>query len=125
MSGPNNASEAPVQDPSLSNVALTILTIDFLRYALAAGAVWLLVEVLLVRRLAGRRILDGVRQAGQVRREFMYSLSTVLIFATNGLLVWLLTAAGTTKIYSDLASRGWAWWWLSLALIIVAHDAYF
>ena len=114
-----------MQDPSLPQLALTILTIDFLRYALAAGAVWLLVEVVFVRRLAGRRILDGVRQPGQVRREFMYSLSTVLIFATNGLLVWLLTAAGTTKIYSDLASRGWAWWWLNLAVIIVAHDAYF
>jgi len=28
------------------------------------------------------------------------------------------------EIYSD-ASPGWAWWWLSLVLIIVAHDAYF
>ena len=44
-----------MQDPSLPQLALTILGIDFLRYALAAGAVWLLVEVLLGRRLAGRR----------------------------------------------------------------------
>jgi len=114
-----------VHEPSLPQLALTILTIDFLRYALAAGAVWLLVEVLFRRRLAGRRILDGVRQPGQVRREFTYSLSTVLIFATNGLLIWLLVAAGTMEIYLDVASRGWAWWCLSLVLIIVAHDAYF
>jgi len=113
-----------VQDPSLPHVALTILTIDFLRYVLAAGAVWLLL-VALGRRLAGRRILDGTCRPGQIRREFAYSLSTVVIFATNGLLVWLLARAGTLEIYGDVASRGWAWWWLSLVLIIVAHDAYF
>ena len=59
-----------MQDPPLSQLALTILTIDFLRYAIAAGAVWLLVEVVFVRRLAGRRILDAVRQPGQILREF-------------------------------------------------------
>jgi Delta7-sterol 5-desaturase len=114
-----------VQEPSLPQLALTMLTIDFLRYALAAGGVWLLVEVVFGRRLAGRRILDGVRQPGQIRREFSYSLSTVLIFASNGLLVWLLASAGHVEIYPKVAARGWAWWWASLALIIVVHDAYF
>ena len=86
-----------MQEPSLPQLALTILTIDFLRYAFGAGAVWLLVEVVLGRRLAGRRILEGVRQPGQIRREVTYSLSTVVIFATNGLLVWLLAAAGLCR----------------------------
>ena len=114
-----------MQEPSLPQLALTMLTIDFLRYTLAAGVVWLLVEVVFGHRLAGRPILDGARQPGQIRREFTYSLSTVVIFATNGLLVWLLAAAGTVEIYSDVASRGRTWWWLSLVLIVVAHDAYF
>ena len=77
-----------MQDPSLPQLALTILAIDFLRYGLAAGTVWLLVEVLLGRRLAGRRILDGTRQPGQVRREFSYSIATVVIFAANGMLIF-------------------------------------
>ena len=114
-----------MQEPALPQLALTILAVDFLRYAIAAGAVWLLVEVLLRRRLAGRRILDGTRQPGQVRREVTYSLSTVVIFAANGLLVWLLAAAGTIEIDTDVATRGWAWWWVSLGLIVVAHDAWF
>ena len=38
--------------PSLPQMALTVLISDFLRYALAAGAVWLVVHVLLHRRLA-------------------------------------------------------------------------
>ena len=52
-------------------------------FHVAARDEW--VEVLLRRRLSGRRILDGMRQPGQVRREFVYSLSTVVIFAANGL----------------------------------------
>ena len=114
-----------MQDPPLIPLALTILTVDLLRYALVAGVVWLLVEVLFARRLAGRRILQATRRPGQVRREIVYSLSTVLIFASNGLLVWLLAANGTVEIYPDVASRGWVWWGLSVVLIIVAHDAYF
>jgi sterol desaturase/sphingolipid hydroxylase (fatty acid hydroxylase superfamily) len=106
-------------------LALTILGVDFLRYTLAAGAVWLLVEVLFGHRLAGRRILDGKRAPGQIRREIGYSLSTVLIFAANGTLIWLLAAAGTIRIDAEVAQRGWIWWWASLALIIVAHDTYF
>ena len=45
----------PSLPPTLAQMALTVLMSDFLRYALAAGAVWLLVNVLLRRRLANRR----------------------------------------------------------------------
>lgn len=114
-----------MQDPSLAHMALTVLISDLLRYALAAGAVWLLVNRLLRRRLAGRRILDAAPVPGQVRREISYSLSTVAIFAANGLLLWLLIANGTARVYADVARHGWTWWWASLALIIVAHDAWF
>jgi sterol desaturase/sphingolipid hydroxylase (fatty acid hydroxylase superfamily) len=114
-----------VQDPSLSEVIVTILTIDFLRYALTAGVVWLVVDAILGRRLARRRILDAVRKSGQIRREFVYSMATVLIFAANGFLVWLLANNGTIEIYQNVAARGWLYWVFSVVLIIVAHDAYF
>jgi sterol desaturase/sphingolipid hydroxylase (fatty acid hydroxylase superfamily) len=113
-----------MQTPPLPQVALTFLTIDFLRYALAAGLLWLLIKAR-GRRLAGRRILDDLRRPGQIRREFSYSMATVVIFAANGFMVWLLAKTGRLQIYPDVASRGWAWWWASLVLIIVAHDAYF
>jgi sterol desaturase/sphingolipid hydroxylase (fatty acid hydroxylase superfamily) len=112
-------------DPSISQMALTILIVDFLRYALAAGAVWWVVNVMLRRHLAGRRILDATPAPGQVRREITYSVSTVVIFAANGLLVWLLIANGTVEVYADVQRHGLAWWWASLALIVVAHDAWF
>ncbi len=115
----------PLMPPTLTQMALTVLISDFLRYALAAGAVWLVVQVLLRRRLASRRILDATSAPGQIRREIVYSLSTVAIFAANGLLVWLLIGNGTVEVYPDVERRGWAWWWISLVLIVVAHDAWF
>lgn len=112
-------------DSPLAILILTIVSIDLLRYLLAAGAVWLLVSVLLRRRLAGRRILDASVRPGQVRREITYSLATVLIFAANGVMTWLLAGAGWLHIYHDVGEYGWAWWWASLPLIVVAHDTWF
>lgn len=111
--------------PPVAGVALTIVAVDLLRYLLGAGAVWLVVNVWLQRRLAARRILDATPRPGQIRHELTYSLSTVLIFAANGTLLWLLTVNGWTRIYSSVEAHGWLWWTASLALIVVAHDAYF
>lgn len=108
-----------------TNVALTFLSIDLLRYLLGAGLVWLVVNVMLRQRLAGRRILDAQPRPGQVRREFAYSLSTVVIFAANGAMLWLPPVNGWVRIYNEVAEFGWAWWWASLALILIAHDAWF
>jgi Delta7-sterol 5-desaturase len=120
-----NPLEDSMQSPSLPSVALAIFSADLLRYLLGAGLIWLVVHVLLRRRLATRRILDAVPRPGQIRRELVYSLSTVLIFASNGLMLWLLAESGRVRIYADVAAHGWAWWWASLALIVVVHDAYF
>lgn len=114
-----------MQDPSLPTLVVGILAGDFLRYLLGAGIVWLVVNVLLARRLAARRILDASPKPGQVRREFTYSMSTVAIFAANGLVLYLLVASGQVPIYDDVDRYGWGWWWASLLLIIVAHDAWF
>ena len=112
-----------MHDASLPQAALTILVTDFLRYALAAGGVWLIVGVLLRRRLAHRRILDASPAPGQVRREIAWSLSTVVIFAANGLMIWALARHGVLEIHGEVARHGWACWRASLALIVLAHDA--
>jgi sterol desaturase/sphingolipid hydroxylase (fatty acid hydroxylase superfamily) len=122
---PIDSTGAAMPEPSLPQMALTVLISDLLRYALATGTVWLFVHVLLRRRLARRRILDAAVSTGQIRREIAYSVSTVAIFAANGLWLWLLAANGTVEIYPDIAQRGWGWWWASLVLIAVAHDTWF
>jgi lathosterol oxidase len=115
-----------MQDPSIAAVAAGILASDLLRYLLGAGVVWLAVHFLFARRLADRRILDGTPKPGQARREFARSMSTVLIFAANGLVLYLLAESGRVRIHDDVQGHGgWSWWWASLALIVLAHDAYF
>jgi len=114
-----------VSEPSLAAVAAAIFSADLLRYLIAAATTWVLVWVLFARRLRPRRILDANQRPGQVRREVAYSLATVAIFASSGLVLWLLAANGSVRIYTDIAERGWSWWWASLALIVAAHDTWF
>ncbi len=116
---------AHMNESTLPILALTIFGADLLRYTLAAGAVWLVVDVLFARRLRARRILDGQRRPHQIRKEIAYSMSTVSIFAATGLLIWLLRRTGQLKLYDDIGAMGWAWWGLSLILIVVVNDAYF
>ena len=111
--------------PSVAQVALLTLLVDLSRYLLGAGVVWWAVHRLWRRHLAGRRILDGTAAPGQIRREIVYSLSTVLIFAANGLMVWLLAQSGMLRLYAEVSAHGWLWWVASLAAVVVAHDAWF
>lgn len=113
-------------DSSFWQLALGVWAVDLLRYLLGAGLVWLVVQVLWRQRLAGRRIQpDRGPRPGQVRREFAYSMLTVLIFAANGVATWLLAESGHLRLYTDAARHGAAWWLASLVLIVVAHDAWF
>jgi len=114
-----------MQPAFIPDIALTILGIDALRYLLGAGLVWLAVNVLFKRRLARRRILDATPRPGQLLHELSYSAATVLIFAATGSALWLLASNGSVRLYDDVARYGWAWWWASLALIVVAHDTWF
>lgn len=111
--------------PELPLAAAGILISDFLRYFLAAGLVYLLLWRVFAKPLQTRRILPDGPKPGQMRREFMHSLSTVAVFAFNGLTIYVMEKLGHTRIYQEVADHGWAWWWLSLALIIVLHDMYF
>src|SRR5688572_31068310 len=104
---------------------LGVLVGDFLRYFLGAGLVFLVLWKWLGRRLAHRRIAPEYPPVRQVRREFTYSMSTVLIFASVGFWVYTRALNGCFTIYSDVADFGWAYTIASLIALILLHDAYF
>jgi Delta7-sterol 5-desaturase len=102
-----------------------ILIGDLLRYVLGAGLVFLVLWKWLGKRLAHRRIANHYPPARQLRREFIYSMSTVLIFAAVGFAVYVLALNGCLTIYTDVDQFGWPYAIGSTLLLIVLHDAYF
>ena len=101
------------------------LAFDFIRYVVGAGGVYLIINIALAARLARRKIRPDAPPGSQIRREILASLRTVLIFAAVGSLIGLGAEAGIIPIYRHVADYGVPWLVASIAVIIVAHDAWF
>jgi len=102
-----------------------IVQFDTARYLIGAGAVFLIVNVLLAPRLKGRKIRPRSPDWRQMRREFLTSLRTALVFAMLGATIYVLRGAGLIDVYLDPAERGWAYFVFSVIALVVLHDAWF
>ena len=92
-----------------------------IRYALLAGTAFLVWYA----RPAEGKLQRAMPRRAQIRREIAYSAVAVLIF---GLVIALISGYGIaphTLLYFEVARYGWAYFWLSIPLVILAHDAYF
>jgi sterol desaturase/sphingolipid hydroxylase (fatty acid hydroxylase superfamily) len=104
-------------------VFLASLVDEGWRYVVFAVVLWLLLHVLLRKRLAHRLIGDWPRRA-DLQREIAYSLGTVAVFAAVAAAVLALLVSGRVEIYEDPGKHGLAWFFLSAPLLLVWHDAY-
>ena len=111
--------------PTLLEAWFAILMGDFLRDFLAAGGVFLALWVWGRDRMRHRRIQAQFPGVIQMKREFAFSMSTVLVFSVVGLAIFIGIDAGVWRLYDDIGEHGWLYYGASMALIIVAHDAYF
>jgi sterol desaturase/sphingolipid hydroxylase (fatty acid hydroxylase superfamily) len=102
-----------------------VLQHDLLRYIVGAGGTFLVVNVLLARYLAARRVRSERPGRGQMIREILASLRTVLIFSVVGFCIALAAQLGLLNVYKDPAQLGWAYFAFNVAVLIVAHDAWF
>ena len=98
---------------------------DAVQYLLAAGLTFLVLWVILRRRWAHRRIVAAYPEGRHLRREFLLSISTVLVFGAVGVLTAVMYVLGWTRIYLDVAAYGWLYLVASVAILLVVHDAYF
>jgi len=94
------------------------------QYALITGVVWLVLHGLLRRRLA-HRLISGWPRAGDVRREILYSATTLLLYAAGSAAMLGALALEAIEVYSDPLRHGLAWLLLSLPLLVVWQDACF
>jgi len=99
--------------------------LDFSRYLLGAGTVYLLVWVLLKKPLAGRKIRKKTPKFRQMVTEFRMSMLTVFIYGIVGFLTFFGARAGVIEFHSEQYQNGVAYYWFTVVLMIVAHDAYF
>lgn len=104
----------------LNNVAS-----DLTRYAIFSTGVWLGLWVLLGGVLKGRKLRPDTPPARQMIVEFLISLRSVMIFSTIGLFPYFLERSGWLPGPAQGEAWGPLWFWVSLALMILAHDAYF
>jgi sterol desaturase/sphingolipid hydroxylase (fatty acid hydroxylase superfamily) len=102
-----------------------IFSIDVLRYAIPASTAFAVFWIWKWEALASRRIQPRRPSRRTFRREIAYSASTVLIFATVGVVVHQLGRIGVLRLYDDIATHGWLYWFASIGIAIVCHDAYF
>lgn len=103
----------------------SFLSRDLIRYAIFALATWFALWVALARPLASRKIRETRPPDRQLIVEFLMSIRSVAIFSTVGLSLAVLEAAGLLWGPSVGERLGSAWFWTSLVLMIVAHDAWF
>ncbi|MCA0355359.1 MAG: sterol desaturase family protein [Proteobacteria bacterium] len=101
------------------------MQIDVMRYVIFSVGVWLTLWVVLAGPLARRKIRDSRPPARQLLIEFAVSIRSIAIFSTIGLLTFGLFRAGWLP--GPLIAKSWGpvWFWTSLVLMIIAHDAWF
>ncbi len=109
---------------AIDTAGRTYLT-DFVYYLLGAGLTFFLLWIVFRRRLAHRRIDSAYPESRHVRREILFSLATLAVFALIGVGLTYAAFAGWTRLYIDFDAYGWGYWIASLAALVLLHDAYF
>ncbi|MES2743499.1 MAG: sterol desaturase family protein [Pseudomonadota bacterium] len=93
-------------------------------YAFIAGVLYAAYWLLLKKRLAHRKIQTEAPKKGAVWFEVRHSFIAIIAIALFSYGLVFAVESGYTKIYRDVAQYGWAYWFFSLALLLVLVDAY-
>ena len=109
----------------LTGVWWSNVSVDTRRYAVFALLVWAVLWVLLKVPLSGRKIRDHSPPPKQMVTEFLVSIRSIVIFSTAAVGMTLLARAGLYPLADSATHWGVAWFWASLALMILGHDAYY
>jgi sterol desaturase/sphingolipid hydroxylase (fatty acid hydroxylase superfamily) len=106
-------------------VWLVSLTIHLLVYVTITAAVIHFYRFFWKRGLERHKIQKRQASAADIRREIASSLRTVVVFSVVYAGLYFGARAGIFTIYLSIEPLGWGYMLLSMAGIVVAHDAYF
>lgn len=96
-----------------------------LRYLLFAGLAWMLAYRWFLPRWHHRKIIPALPEKSDIRREVIHSFQSILVFGVVGTTTLLASFQGWTRMYFEISQRGWIWFWASIGITILIHDAYF
>ena len=96
---------------------------DFTRYIFAALLIGAIVWVMARTRLATRKLQQRQATAADMRREFLQSVRSCMVYALISLVVVALMKAGV--LHPIGRGSGWGTTLALLVIMIVAHDAWF
>lgn len=94
-------------------------------YGLLACGVWLFFHVAFREKFRHRRVSRNDPTAGQMAREIVRSLRSIAIFGLVTGAVVYAAYSGWTLIYVSVDKYGWAWFVVSIGVMILVHDTYF
>lgn len=118
-------SPGSTQLEAVAVLAAVLFAILLGRYLLVVGPMYLVFWKLLRTRMQHRRIQRVFPPRRRLIGELLWSMSTFAIFTAVGVTMFFLNQHGWTRLYRDIGERGWGYWALSIALMLVVHDAYF
>jgi sterol desaturase/sphingolipid hydroxylase (fatty acid hydroxylase superfamily) len=95
------------------------------RYLALAGLFYLIFYKIGARQFSQFKIQPRPPKPGQLKTELKYSFSTIVVFSCVGWIIWWLYCMGMTTIYLSIPEKGWFYFFASLIVMIVVHDAYF
>lgn len=98
---------------------------QFFWYALLACGVWLFFQLVFRARFRNRRVSRQEPTTSQIGREMFCSLRSIAVFGLVTGAVVYAAYSGWTRLYVHVGDYGWGWFWLSIGVMILVHDAYF
>jgi Delta7-sterol 5-desaturase len=94
-------------------------------YGILALAMWALLYVVLRKFLQHRKISKHWPKRAQMTREFWQSLRSIIVFSVVTVLIVFAALSGWTRLYPHIDRYGWVWYFVSIGIMILMHDAYF
>lgn len=111
--------------PLLSKVYVINFLLLTIRYFIFSGLAYLIFWIWKKEKFSFHRIQKKFPEKEKIFTEIKYSLNTFLIFAFVGVGIFSAKNLGYTYIYNDINQYGYLYFFLSIIIAIIFHDAYF
>lgn len=99
---------------------------NILRYLLVAGLTYVIFWKWGFERFKDRFLYKEKPTQKDVKREFLFSLLSTLVFLTPKLMAIPLKQLGVNnKIYFSISQYGLGWYFVSFLMVFLIHDTYF